>query len=325
MERTDDRGRTVTGTVAMPPGAPDWSAYLTSTCLQAQAQFGIVAQSVSVEVDRRTHVAAVAIVISNALDVPATVGAQPMYGVTQVVPSMAPVPLAPKRGAVLPMTFDVRDCAQPVLTYISNPTFPGSQYYDGGAPGVYLLVTFPPEVIDAATDPTGSAGTGQTPLVFTPSQRRDIEAALTEICAGVPSTSAVVREVGVARTVTGAFPSGNAESTRFPITLVVSADGADRVRITSQAQLPDESLTTRVAPVAARAVDGRAALRTWVDVDCQTGYAPPPVAQLEVTTPRGTFPLQLPVDAANLTASIATSCPNLPLQQLLDFGWAAPA
>lgn len=326
VARTDDRGRTVTGAVPMPAGAPDWSAFLTSTCLQAQSQFGIVAQSVSVAIDRRSNVVQAAVVVSNALDVPSTVGLTPMYGVTKLVPTMAPIALAAKRGAVLPIAFEVRDCAFPELSWISTPTFPGSQSYDvGGAPGVYLSVTFPPEVIDAATDPTGLGGTGQTPLVLTPAQRGTIEDGVATVCAGAPSASAEVREVGSARKVTGVFPSGNAESTRFPITLVVTADGAGRVRITPPEALADESVTTRVAPAAATAVDGRATLRTWVDVDCQTGYAPPPVAQVEVTTPRGAFPLQVPVDDANLARAVAASCPELPLEQLLSFGWAPPA
>ena len=84
-----------------------------------------------------------------------------MYGLNQVVPRMAPVSLAAKRGAVLPIAFDVRDCTSPRLTFISAPTFPGSQSYDGGAPGVYLSVTFPPDVVDAATDPTGRAAWGR--------------------------------------------------------------------------------------------------------------------------------------------------------------------
>ena len=97
------------------------------------------------------------------------------------------------------------------------------------------------------------------------------------------------------------------------------------MRLTTAEPVGEETQTTLVAPASATAVDGRATLRTWVDVDCQTGYAPPPVAQVEVTTAQGTFPLQLPVDDANLTQAIAASCPELPLEQLLDYGWAAPA
>ncbi len=325
VARTDDRGRTVTRDMPMPVGAPDWSAFLTSTCLQAQSQFGIVAQSVSVAIDRRRHVVDAGVVVSNALDVPSTVGVTPMYGISQVVPRMAPVALAAKRGAVLPIAFDVRDCTSPRLTFISTPTFPGSQSYDGGAPGVYLSVTFPPDVVDAATDPTGSGGMGQTPLTLSPAQQRVIEDAMATICRGAPAASAEVREVGGVRLVSGVFASGNPTSTRFPITLVVTATGADRVRVTTAEPVGEETQTTLVAPASATAVDGRATLRTWVDVDCQTGYAPPPVAQVEVTTAQGTFPLQLPVDDANLTQAIAASCPELPLEQLLDYGWAAPA
>ena len=248
-----------------------------------------------------------------------------MYGVTKLVPTMAPIALAAKRGAVLPIAFEVRDCAFPELSWISTPTFPGSQSYDvGGAPGVYLSVTFPPEVIDAATDPTGLGRHRPDAAGAHAGSAGTIEDGVATVC------SRRARRVGggargrAARNVTGVFP----RATR--VDALPRHPGRHRrpVQAGCASPLPSPGGRARrrgVAPAAATAVDGRATLRTWVDVDCQTGYAPPPVAQVEVTTPRGAFPLQVPVDDANLARAIAASCPELPLEQLLNFGWAPPA
>ena len=181
---------------------------------------------------------------------------------------------------MLPIDLRGARLRQPDAAVHRAPLLPGEPNYDGGAAGFYLAVAFPPDVVDQTLDPTGSRGTGQSPMTFPASQQRVIDDALQSLCAGAPPAAADVREVGVARRVLGVFPSGNAQSTRFPITLAVTVPGAERVRITSPQPLPDESPTTRVAPAAATpVVDGRATLRTWVDVDCQTGYAPPPIAQ----------------------------------------------
>ena len=247
------------------------------------------------------------------------------YGLTTVVPSMPTTQLAAKRGAVLPLRLDVRDCAAPALNFVGLPTFLGDQRYDGGAPGVYLSVVFPRALVDPQNDPIWGDGQARAPLVFPADQTRVIEDAMRSMCDGAPSATLRVRDVGVVSRVAGVFANGNPVSTRFPVTLAVTAAGADRVRVTSPATLPDTTQTTLVAPVTARVIDDRATVRTWIDIDCQSGYAPPPTAQVEVTTSRGSFPLQVPVNDAGLTASVAANCPELPLQQLLDFGWAAPA
>ena len=326
VSRTDDRGRTTTRPVPMPNGAPDWSAFVTATCLQTQAQFGLVPRAVSVSVDRRAHVLSTGIVVSNAMAVPTTVTMSPSYGITQVVPTMPPTQLPALRGAVLPIDLEVRDCANPTLPFIGLPSFPAAESYDGGAPGFYLAVAFPPDVVDQTLDPTGARGTGLAPVTFPASQQRVLDDALRSLCAGAPPAAAEVREVGFARRVLGVFPSGNAQSTRFPITLAVTVPGAERVRITSPQPPPEESLTARVAPVATTSVvDGRATLRTWVDVDCQTGYVPPPLCSARGHDLPGCLPASGPgrrrephrVDRGQLPRAAAPAAARL--------GWAAPA
>jgi hypothetical protein len=205
------------------------------------------------------------------------------------------------------------------------PTFTGYQNYDGGAPGVYLSVDFPDDALAPGENPFGIiGGQVQAPLVFTGDQRRSIEAAMARVCAGSPTAAVDVAAVGTARQVSGMFASGNPQSTRLPLTLTVAVPGAQRLTLRSPSAAPEETTTVLLAPASARAVDGRATVRTWLDVDCQTGYAPPPVAQLEVTTGRGTFPLQVTVDDAALAQAISAGCPELPLQSLLDYGWQNP-
>lgn len=326
VARTDDRGRTLTGTVPMPPGAPSWSAFLAAVCLQTQAQFGLETQSVAVSRGSGPYEVRADVTVTSTLPLPATITAQPYYGLQPVVASMRPVDLEARRGGVLPLVYDVRDCTAAQLTFIGSPAFPGFQDYSGGAPGVYLSVDFPDDVLPPGDNPLGiGAGIVQAPLIFTADQQRTIEAAMGRMCAGSPRASAEVAAVGTARQVLGVFPSGNPQSTRLPVTLTVEAPGALRLTLRSPEPLPDESTTVLLAPASARVVDGRATVRTWLDVDCQTGYAPPPAAQLEVTTGRGTFPLQATVDDAALAQAISAGCPELPLQSLLDYGWQNPA
>ncbi|MFN8168314.1 MAG: hypothetical protein U0S36_05990 [Candidatus Nanopelagicales bacterium] len=52
--------------------------------------------------------------------------------------------------------------------------------------------------------------------------------------------------------------------------------------------------------MSATARDGRAVLRTELDVDCAGGFVPPPTLQLEITTSRGTFPRQAQIVDATL-------------------------
>jgi hypothetical protein len=323
VRRTDDRGRTSTGTLPLPPGAPSWSAFLASTCLQTRALFGLEVQSVTVARGTAPRTVRADVVVASSLPLPAVLDVAPTYGSQPVVARMRPLDLPVGRGALLPLVYDVRDCTLAALPFIGVPTYPGSQNYDGGAPGLYLGVAFPEGSVDP-NDPTGLGGQVQAPLVFPASAQRSIETAMRAICDGAPTASVDVAAVGAARQVSGVFPSGNPQTTRIPVTLALTVPGAQRLSLSSPPPSLEESQTVRLAPASVRAVDGRAVVRTWVDVDCQTGYAPPPTAQLLATTARGTFPIQLPVDDAVLARSIAAACPELPLTSLLDFGWQDP-
>lgn len=325
VERTDDRGRTLAQALPLPSGSPDWSAFVTSTCLQTQAQFGLEAQHVVVTGGSRPHEVLAEVTVSNSMRLPTAVGVAPIYGNQAVVATMQPLQLPARGGGVLPISFEVRDCAAPAVNFVSVPTFAGFESYGGGAPGVYLSVAFPPGVVDPSSDVTGITGEVQAPLTFTRDQQAAIDAALASICTGSPTAATAVVDVGPWGLVTGQFPTGNPQTTRISVTLETTVPGAQRVALRSPALLPDESTTVRIEPASARVVDGRATMRTWLDADCQTGYVPPPTLQLEVITRRGTFPLQATVDDARLARTLATACPELPLQSLLDFGWRDPA
>jgi hypothetical protein len=326
VARTDDRGRTLRGTVPMPPGAPSWSAFLAAVCLQTRAQFGLEAQSVVVSRGPGPHEVRADVTVTSTLPLPATITASPYFGLLPVATSMRPVDLEARAGGVLPLVYDVRDCVMAEVPFVSNPGYPGFQDNSGGAKGAYLSVDFPDDVLPPGDNPLGiGAGIVQAPLVLTADQARAIQAEMSRVCAGSPTAAVDVVAVGTSRQVLGVFPSGNPQSTRLPVTLRVAAPGAQRLTLRSPEPSPDESATVLLAPASARVVDGRATVRTWLDVDCQTGYAPPAVAQLEVTTGRGTFPLQATVDDAALAQAISAGCPELPLQSLLDYGWQNPA
>jgi hypothetical protein len=326
VARTDDRGRTLTGTVPMPPGAPSWSSFLAAVCLQTRAQFGLEAQSVAVSRGPGPYDVRADVTVTSTLPLPATITASPYFGLQSVVASMRPVDLPARSGGVLPLVYEIRDCLTAQLPFIGNPGYPGFQDNSGGAPGAYLSVDFPDDVLPPGDNPLGiAAGIVQAPLVLTADQKRAIEAAMGQVCAGSPTAAVDVVAVGSPRQVIGVFPSGNPQSTRLPVTLTVAARGAQRLTLRSPEPMPEESATVLLAPASTRVADGRATVRTWLDVDCQTGYAPPAVAQLEVTTGRGTFPLQATVDDAALAQAISAGCPELPLQSLLDYGWQNPA
>jgi hypothetical protein len=321
VRRTDDRGRVLEAALPVPDAVTNWGALITATCLQTQAQFGLTPQSVTVRPDVDADVVAVDVVVSSTLAWPTVVRVEDLYGSPAIVPGMTPVRLPALRGAVLPVSLELRDCAAPSLSSIGVASFPGDQGYDGAARGLYLSVQFPDEVAGVPEQPIGWRGVAQAPLEFTPSQTRTIDAALASLCRDAEPAAVEVRDVGFAREVSGVFPNGNPVSTRFPVTLDVAVAGATRVALATPPVSRDESPTTLVGATAAQVDDGRASMRTWVDVDCGTGYAPPPTVQLTVTTARGDYPLLVTVSDAVLAESIAVNCPTISRELLLDFGW----
>lgn len=324
VTRTDALGRTLTGRVPVDNPTVTWPEYASATCLQVQGSYALTPTAVRTSVDRATRTVTVDVDVTNDLRVPATLSVDQVYGVVPIRTTMTPRSLLPLEPTTLTLAMQLLDCNQSSVPFVGRQTAPGSNNYDSADQGLFLVGDVGSAVVNPVLDPTGLGGRVQMPLTFPPALVRPVDAALGSLCAGGPGGVIVGTErAGEARKVTAPFTSGNPEATRIPVVLdVVVVGGTDgRVRLSLPQPGQYESETARLRAVSAPVVDGRATVRTELDVDCAGGFVPPPTLQVDVTTARGTFPRQTQLTSAALAERIAAACPTIGAQQLTEFGW----